>query len=31
MIRDIDIWRSAVLMINNHGDEDAIEAAACRR
>ena len=28
MIPDIDIWRCAQLMINNHGDEAALEAAA---
>jgi hypothetical protein len=28
MIPDIDIWRCAQLMINNHGDEAAMEAAA---
>ena len=27
MIPDIDIWRCAQLMINNHGDEAALEAA----
>jgi hypothetical protein len=27
MIPDIDIWRCAQLMINNHGDEAAMEAA----
>ncbi len=27
MIPDIDIWRCAQLMVNNHGDEAAIEAA----
>jgi hypothetical protein len=27
MIADIDIWRCAQLMINNHGDEAALEAA----
>jgi hypothetical protein len=27
MISDIDIWRCAQLMINNHGDEAAFEAA----
>lgn len=27
MISDIDIWRCAQLMINNHGDEAAMEAA----
>lgn len=26
MIPDIDIWRCAQLMINNHGEEAAIEA-----
>lgn len=29
MIPDIDIWRCAALMINNYGDEAAMEAAAC--
>ena len=29
MIPDIDIWRSAALMVNNYGDEAATEAAAC--
>jgi hypothetical protein len=28
MIPDIDIWRCAQLMINNHGEEAAMEAAA---
>ena len=28
MIPDIDIWRCAQLMINNHGEEAATEAAA---
>lgn len=28
MIPDIDIWRCAQLMVNNHGDEAALEAAA---
>lgn len=28
MIPDIDIWRCAQLMINNLGDEAALEAAA---
>ena len=28
MIPDIDIWRSAALMVNNYGDEAATEAAA---
>jgi len=28
MISDLDIWRCAQLMINNHGDEAALEAAA---
>jgi hypothetical protein len=28
MISDIDIWRCARLMINSHGDEAAMEAAA---
>ena len=28
MISDIDIWRCAQLMINNYGDEAALEAAA---
>ena len=28
MIPDIDIWRCAQLMVNNHGDEADIEAAA---
>ena len=28
MIADLDIWRCAQLMINNHGDEAALEAAA---
>jgi hypothetical protein len=27
MISDIDIWRCAQLMINNHGEEAAMEAA----
>jgi hypothetical protein len=27
MIADIDIWRCAHLMINNHGEEAAMEAA----
>jgi hypothetical protein len=27
MISDIDIWRCAQLMINNHGEEAAFEAA----
>jgi hypothetical protein len=27
LIPDIDIWRCAQLMINNHGDEAAMEAA----
>jgi len=27
MIPDLDIWRCAQLMINNHGDEAAMEAA----
>jgi hypothetical protein len=27
MIPDLDIWRCAQLMINNHGDEAALEAA----
>jgi hypothetical protein len=27
MIPDIDIWRCAQLMINNHGDEAAMAAA----
>ena len=27
MIPDIDIWRCAQLMVNNHGDEAALEAA----
>ena len=27
MISDIDIWRCAQLMINNHGDEASLEAA----
>jgi hypothetical protein len=27
MIPDIDIWRCAQLMINNHGEEAAMEAA----
>jgi hypothetical protein len=27
MILDIDIWRCAQLMINNHGEEAAMEAA----
>jgi hypothetical protein len=26
MIPDIDIWRCAQLMINNHGEEAALEA-----
>ena len=29
MIPDIDIWRCVTLMINNYGDEAAMEAAAC--
>ena len=28
MIPDIDIWRCATLMINNYGEEAAMEAAA---
>jgi hypothetical protein len=28
LISDIDIWRCAQLVINNHGDEAAMEAAA---
>jgi hypothetical protein len=28
MIPDLDIWRCAQLMINNHGDEAALEASA---
>jgi hypothetical protein len=28
MIPDLDIWRCAQLMINNHGDDAALEAAA---
>ena len=28
MIPDIDIWRCAQLMLNNYGDEAALEAAA---
>jgi hypothetical protein len=27
MIPDIDIWRCAALMINNHGEEASMEAA----
>jgi hypothetical protein len=27
LIPDIDIWRCAQLMINNHGEEAALEAA----
>jgi hypothetical protein len=27
MIPDIDIWRCAQLMVNNYGDEAALEAA----
>jgi len=27
MIPEIDIWRTAALMINNYGDEAATEAA----
>jgi hypothetical protein len=27
VIADLDIWRCAQLMINNHGDEAALEAA----
>jgi hypothetical protein len=28
VIPDIDIWRCAALMVNNYGDEAAMEAAA---
>ena len=28
MISDLDIWRCAQLMVNNYGDEAALEAAA---
>jgi hypothetical protein len=26
-VSDVDIWRCAALMINNHGDEASLEAA----